>query len=562
MTRRRERRKISALTTVTESGMRAMRPARSLALLSSLTAVGQGGVVAMIFGALAERTAGVPDVGAAALAFLLLGLIRHFLDQWAGRRAFAVGQEVVHRLRGEVLTLQSRRSSALTERATSAATATLVGQGLDQLLPWFTRYAMAEIRVYVMPLVILAILLPISWVAALILIMTGPLIPLFMALIGYAARDATDLQLSESLSLNSAVLEWLNASADLRLLDGSERVVEAFAAAAERLRSRTFIVLRIAFLSSSVLELFAALGVALVAVYIGFSLLGSFSFGTWGNPMTLAGGMLILLLVPEFFQPLRDLAAAWHDKAAAEAVATQILALRDEPALPILGSGGAAVPLRGPLLVEARGLQVRRGSQKPICFPDFRIEAGQRVALVGPSGAGKTTLLALIAGLQTADAGQIFVCGHPLSDDNADAWRMRLAYAGQFPHLFHMSLRANIGLCDLHPDPARVASAIVDAGVGDILQTLPRAELTRLGENGAGVSGGEARRLTLARAFYAGAEALLADEPTADLDDETADRVIETLLALCANGTTLIVASHDDRLLRHLDCRIQLGVET
>lgn len=561
MTRKRERRKASALTIVTASGMRALRLARSLALLSSLAAVGQGGVVAVIFGALAERTAGVSDVVVASLAFLLLGLLRHGLDQWAGRQAFVVGQDVVRRLRGEVLVLQSRHAPGVSEQATSAATATLAGPGLDQLLPWFTRYALAEVRVYVMPFVILAILLPISWVAALILVVTGPLIPLFMALIGYAARDATERQLSESLSLNSAVLEWLNASADLRLLDGSARVVEAFAAAAERLRLRTFAVLRIAFLSSSVLELFAALGVALVAVYVGFSLLGTFSFGAWGGPMTLAEGLLILLLVPEFFQPLRDLAAAWHDRAAANAVAAEVLKHRDATGLPILGSGGPAAPLLGPLLIEAKGLQVRRGSQKPICFPDFRIEAGERVAVVGPSGVGKTTLLGLLAGLQAADAGQILVCGHPLNDDNADAWRMRLAYAGQFPHLFQMSLRANIGLSDVYPEPARVATAVVDAGVGDILETLPRAELTRLGENGAGVSGGEARRLTLARAFYAGAEVFLADEPTADLDDATAARVIEALLALCANGTTLIVASHDDRLLRRLDHRILLEAD-
>lgn len=561
MTRKRERRKASALTIVTASGMRALRLARSLALLSSLAAVGQGGIVAVIFGALAERTAGVSDVVVASLAFLLLGLLRHGLDQWAGRQAFVVGQDVVRRLRGEVLVLQSRHAPGVSEQATSAATATLAGPGLDQLLPWFTRYALAEVRVYVMPFVILAILLPISWVAALILVVTGPLIPLFMALIGYAARDATERQLSESLSLNSAVLEWLNASADLRLLDGSARVVEAFAAAAERLRLRTFAVLRIAFLSSSVLELFAALGVALVAVYVGFSLLGTFSFGAWGGPMTLAEGLLILLLVPEFFQPLRDLAAAWHDRAAANAVAAEVLKHRDATGLPILGSGGPAAPLLRPLLIEAKGLQVRRGSQKPICFPDFRIEAGERVAVVGPSGVGKTTLLGLLAGLQAADAGQILVCGYPLNDDNADAWRMRLAYAGQFPHLFQMSLRANIGLSDVYPEPARVATAVVDAGVGDILETLPRAELTRLGENGAGVSGGEARRLTLARAFYAGAEVLLADEPTADLDDATAARVIEALLALCANGTTLIVASHDDRLLRRLDRRILLEVD-
>jgi ATP-binding cassette subfamily C protein CydD len=559
MTRGHVRRRASALSIVTEPYATALRPARLIALLASLSAIGQGAVVALLFGVLVEGSAGLPDVIVAALSFLVIGLARHGLDQWAGRLAFLVGQSLICDVRRELVLLQTRQVPIVAERGASAATATLIGPGLDQLLPWFTRYAIAESRVYVMPFVILAVLLPISWTAVVILLVAGPLIPLFMALIGFAARDATERQLSESLSLNSAVLEWLNASTDLRLLGASRRVVEAFAASAERLRARTFTVLRIAFLSSSVLELFAALGVALVAVYVGFSLLGTFSFGTWGAPMTLAQGMFILLLVPEFFQPLRDLAAAWHDRASADAVAQEVVARRKEVVSPILGLGGPAVPLPGPLRIEVSGLELSRGPGQFLRFPDVRVEAGERLALVGPSGSGKTTLLALIAGLQGEHAGQISVCGQPLNDDTADAWRMRLAYAGQFPHLFQMSLRANIGLSDLHPEQARVATAIARAGVGDIIDALARADLTRLGENGAGISGGEARRLTLARAFHAGAELLLADEPTADLDDATAERVISTLLTLSEKGTTLIVASHDDRLLHHFDRHIFLG---
>lgn len=558
MTRKPDSRRTDPLRMLTASSQPALRPARSLAILSSMAAVGQAAIVALVFGALVDRSVDVGELAFGAVAFLVLGVFRHGIDQWAGRCAYLVGQKAIRKIREDLVRLQNRRVPMSSERAASAATATLLGSGLDLLLPWFTRYALAETRVYVMPVIILGILITISWVAAVILVVAGPLIPLFMALIGYAARDATERQLSESLSLNDAVLEWLNASADLRLLGASHRVVEAFAASAERLRVRTFTVLRIAFLSSSVLELFAAIGVALVAVYVGFSLLGTFSFGTWGEPMTLAQGMFILLLVPEFFQPLRDLAAAWHDKAAADAVAKEVLSGREEANSPILGSGGSDVALCGPARIEVHGLQVARGSGRPICFPDFQVESGERLALVGPSGSGKTTLLSALAGLQRTDAGQISVCGQTLNDDTADGWRMRLAFAGQFPHLFQMSLRANVGLSDLHPDRTRVAAAIIDAGVDDVVETLPRMELTRLGENGAGVSGGEARRLTLARAFYAEADVLLADEPTADLDDVTAERLISALLTLSRNGTTLIVASHDDRLLRYFDRKIWL----
>jgi ATP-binding cassette, subfamily C, bacterial CydD len=559
--KRADRRAVTALDTIVEPAKASLGPPAILSLCASFLALPQAAAVAWILGALVAGVASSADVLIGALAYILAGVLRHLLEQRAGRMAFSLGQTIVRDWRRRIVDRQSIATRTAVDRKASAAVATLVGPGLDQLIPWFTRYRIAELRVYVVPLVLLLVLMPLSWVTSLILLITGPVIPLFMALIGFAARDATERQLSESLSLNGAVHEWLNAAADLRLLDATPRVIAAFGGSADRLRSKTFTVLRIAFLSSSVLELFAALGVALVAVYVGFSLLGTISFGTWGAPITPTEGIFILLLVPEFFQPLRDLAAAWHDRAAASAVAEEAVKL--EAALPSALQGrGASVPaLPGSLAIDVHDLSVSAGG-RVLHFPDFSVAAGERVALTGPSGAGKTTLLTLLAGLQRPSGGKIMVCGVPLDDDHADAWRGRISYASQFPHLFQMSVRGNVGLKDRRPAYEPVAAAISDAGVSDLVQSLPRGDLTRLGESGAGVSGGEARRLTLARAFYAGADLLLADEPTADLDDETAARTIAMLLALADRGTTLILASHDQRLLRHMDRRIALGAVT
>ncbi len=536
-----------------------MRPAYGMSLTASLLVLPQAYAVALLLGSLVEGGGTLRLVLTCAAIFLLLGIARQAAEQMSGRLAFRAGQAVIHDLRTGLIDRQIRQNPLDRNRSASAQLATLAGPGLDQLLAWFFRYRLAALRVSVIPLIILVVLLPISWTTTIILLVSGPLIPLFMALIGFAARDASEKQLAETLSLNSEVLEWLNTAPDLRLLTATDRVAATFAGTATRLRAKTFSVLKIAFLSSSVLELFAAIGVAMVAVYVGFSLLGTFHIGAWGKVLSVTEGVFILLMAPEFFQPLRDLAGAWHDKANAATIADTLDRMEWASASAILGDGRKCAAMPGPVTIAATDLVLARAGQQRLNFPDFFITAGERIALVGPSGSGKTTLLSLIAGLQVPSSGCITVCGHDLSDETADAWRRRLAYVGQTPHLFQASLRANIGLADPVPDATRVAQAIIDARTSEVLAALPRADQTRLGERGAGVSGGEARRLTLARAFYARADILLADEPTANLDDATAIAIIDTLNELSRRGTTMIIATHDPRLIAHMHRSIMLG---
>lgn len=358
--------------------------------------------------------------------------------------------------------------------------------------------------------------------------------------------------------MNALLLERIRALTDLRLLDAVGRTLSDFETAADRLRRQTMEVLRIAFLSSTVLELFAAIGVALVAVYVGFALIGELRFGAWATPLTTGEGIFLLLLAPDFFQPLRDLAAAWHDKAAALAVAGEIAELEDEAATDILGSGGAHPPLAGAATVAVRSLSWTTSSGREIRYPDFAIRAGETVAVTGRSGSGKTTLLALLAGLAPAAGGTIEVGGELLDGTTADAWRARLSWIGQSPHFSNESLRANLIRSAGTRDDERLSRALTDASADGIVDTLPRGLDTRLGETGHGVSGGEARRLMVASALYSDADVILADEPTADLDEATARAVTEGLLALAARGATLVVATHDMELARRLDRSIDL----
>ncbi|WP_093251529.1 ATP-binding cassette domain-containing protein [Rubrimonas cliftonensis] len=548
------------LDALAEPARRPLRRAAALGVAAGLLWPAQAAALAWalawaLSGALSDAPTGSLWNGAAApwialCAFAALGLARAGLASAGQARAFRAAEGLVGSLRAGLVERAGRGSA--NGSAGPGALAALAGEKLDLLAPWLTRYGPARARAMVLPPAILALALSQSWAVALVLLVAGPLIPVFMALVGIAAREASRRQMVEVGALNDLLVDRLSALPDLRLLDAQDRAGADFARAAEALRARTMAVLAVAFLSSTVLELFAAIGVAMVAVWCGFSVLGVIGWGGWSGGVTPFAAIWLLLLAPEFFQPLRDLAAAWHDRAAAEAVAAELAALENGTSRPLLGAGAAAAPLDGPAAIRWRGL--RRGS---IRWPDGDIAPGERVALVGPSGSGKTTLLRLVAGLDRPDAGAIEVAGRALDDACADAWRARLAFAPQTPAFADESLRriltdGRLGT-NAEADAAALAPALAAAGAAGVVATLPRGLLARLGESGAGLSGGEARRILLARALHARPDVLLADEPTADLDAATAATVAEGLLALAATGATLIVATHDAALAARMD---------
>ena len=468
--------------------------------------------------------------------FAIAGLVRAGCGAWAGGMLFRVGEAMAAGVRRAVLDHVGRRPGGA---VSSAEIGALMAEKIPLIAPYVTRFRLGMMRVRVLPFIYLALAAWVSWAAALVLLVAGPLIPLFMALIGMAAKEASERQMVEIGAMNRILIDRIAALPDARLLGGLERSRAGFAGAAERLRGETMAVLRIAFLSSTVLELFSAIGVAMVAVYVGFSLLGEITFGAWGAPLTLFEGVFLLLLAPEFFQPLRDLAASWHDKAAAEAVAEELRAVAGAEEAAILGQGLRVAPLDGAATVRVRGVRVRN-----VALPEFEVAPGEGLALVGPSGAGKSTTLEALAGLVPLAEGRIEVAGRELEDASADAWRARLGFVPQHVQFPDLSLRDWL-------DPegkGEIEAALGRAHAEGVVAALPEGLETRLGEFGAGVSGGEARRLLLARAFQSGADVILADEPTADLDAETAGLIIEALTGAVAEGRVVIAATHDAAL--------------
>lgn len=546
-----------------------------------------------------QSGAGLSGVMWPAAGIVVAGLLRAWLDAWSSTRMFESARSHLTLWRERAITSLSARSPLDRSRLHAGTAASVLAEQAEAILPWLTRYHGAMWRVRLMPLVILLPVAWYSWAAAAVLITAAPLIPLFMVLVGWRARAASEAQWLQMSSMNAFLLDRLRGLPTLRALGSVQATARRLRASAEDLRQRTMKVLRIAFLSSAVLELFSALGVAMVAAYVGFHLLGYLEFGAWGGRLTLGEGLFILLLAPAFFEPLRELAAVWHDRAAGVAAMDALERLTGN-GLPLLDEAPAVRPADTeepamdplpsarhdrPASDDVKPASVKAASVKPastdpaspqrpapgvrltdlgFAFPDeqpvfqgfsLAVRPGEHVALVGGSGTGKTVLMSLLAGLLVPTSGRIEIDGQTLGPDTVRALRERMAWMGQRAHVFAAPVRDNIALGRPSVDDERVRQAIAKARLDAVAQAHPGISL---GEGGTGLSGGEAARLALARLMAAPeADLLLADEPTAHLDSETADQVAESLVTL-AWGRTLIVATHDPRLAARMDRVVQL----
>ncbi len=502
---------------------------------------------------------GIRAVVLPAAGILLFGLLRATCEAWGMRRVYSVARSRLSELRAQVAEALAMRSPVDSARPPSGLAASVIAEQAEAVVPYLVRYGPARWRATVVPVVIVLAVASLSWAAAAILLIAAPLIPIFMAIVGWRARAASEAQMVEMGGMNAFLLDRLRGLATLRAIDAVDATAKRLGEAAQSLRERTMAVLRIAFLSSAVLELFSALGVAMVAAYVGFHLLGTFEFGAWGRRLSLGEGMFILLLAPAFFEPLRELSAVWHDRAAGEAALASLDGLaRDGVLLPGTRTPTLAhdVAVSGAPSLRIRDLHFSQPGGD-ILFEgyDLRVVAGEHLALMGPSGSGKTALLSLIAGLLPARQGEIIVGGVPLSDRTVAGLRSRMAWMGQRPHVFAGTVHANVALGRAGVRASDVEAAMQFAVLDEVAQAHPGMSL---GEGGSGLSGGEAVRLALARvAAHPCADLLLVDEPTAHLDTYTAERVADALIEL-ARGKTLIAATHDPVLAARMDRVVRL----
>jgi ATP-binding cassette subfamily C protein CydD len=395
-----------------------------------------------------------------------------------------------------------------------------------------------------LPLVMLTFICPISWVAGGILLVSAPLIPLFMILIGMGAESISQKHFQALARMSAHFLDVLRGLPTLKLFDRSKDQVREIQKSSQAYRRRTMAVLRVAFLSSAVLEFFSAISIALVAVYLAMHFLGYINFGAYDQSLDLASGFFILLLAPDFFLPLRELGAHFHARADAVGAAEEILKVFNlvEKATPRPVTG---VRSSAPRRIEFHQISVQydRTGQHGLKTINTTIQKGERIAVVGHSGAGKSTLIHLLLGFVAPSNGRLLVNGRSLADMNIDTWRRHCAWIGQNPMLFGGTVKANIALARKNATVHKIESAARRAGVLEFSDRWDKGLDTVVGEQGLGLSMGQAQRVALARAFVKDAPLLLLDEPTASLDKATEKRILKDLDRWC-EGRTLLIATH------------------
>jgi ATP-binding cassette subfamily C protein CydD len=424
---------------------------------------------------------------------------------------------------------------------------------VEALQDFFAFYLPQLALAVMIPVAILAFVLPLSWAAGLLLALSAPLIPLFMILVGMGAESISQRNFQALSRLSAHFLDILQGLATLKLFDRSRAERTRVARFSADYRRQTMRVLRVAFLSSAVLEFFSSMSIALVAVYLGMHYLGYLSFGDYGRPLTLAGGFFILLLAPDFYLPLRELGTHYHARAAAIGASAEILKVLSDTALRS-STGTVRLPPTTAVGVSYQAVHFAydAGRLPVLKGVDFEMAAGAHVALVGASGAGKTTLLNLLMGFVVPTAGSIRINGIVLNTLDPEHWRHHLAWIGQNPVLFHGTIRENILLGRPGAVAADLESAAHAARVLEFCRHLPAGLDTPVSEQGFGLSRGQAQRVALARAFLKDAPLLLLDEPTAGLDTVN-EQLVLTALDDLYKGRTVLTITHRLENLRRAD---------
>lgn len=479
-------------------------------------------------------------LGSTALAFFGVVALRAGITWGREQVNFRVGHRVRAAVRQQLLD-QLERLGPLgrADQPVGSWSSTLLEQ-VEQLHDYYARYLPQRTLVLLVPLTILAVIFPINWVAGILFVITAPLIPLFMILVGHRAAEANRRNLQAFTRLSGHFLDRLRALETLRLFDRAQPALQEVEQISESLRQRTLAVLRLAFVSSAVLEFFTALSIALVALYFGFTYLGALRFSTLPTEVTLFAGLLTLMLAPEFYQPLRDLGSFYHAKAQALAAAQGLRsALQHESPRPAMEASRQRLPQAVQLV--ARELTIYSHLGHCLVGPlNFAVAAGSHQVIVGASGAGKSTLFHLLLGFLPY-RGSCTLDGIELRELDRQQCSLQIAWVDQMPQLLAGSLLDNIRLRDPTASEQVVARAVQRAAVDRFLADLPHGLLTPLSNNACELSVGQAQRVALARALLRPCDLLLLDEPTASLDAESEQLVQQALKQASRQQTTLTI---------------------
>ena len=527
----------------------------ALGLSGGVLMILQAWLLARIIDTVAFADAGLAQVQGWLLWLPGIFLLRAGISWGSEQTAFRAAAAVKLALRDRVVRhmqalgpawLAGQRSGALSEDLT---------RGIDGLQDYYARFLPAMSLTLLIPVAILLVVFPLDWLSGLVMLVTAPLIPLFMILIGQSVESVNQRQWKQLARMGAHFLDVIQGLTTLKLFNASRREAEVIARISDDYRHSTMQVLRLAFLTSAVLEFFSTLGIAIVAVFIGFRLyqLDLPLPDLFAPPeVSFFTGFFVLLLAPEFYLPLRSLGTHYHGRMEAIAAAERLAAILNTP-LPKGPSAPAPLPQDARLAVRFDDVHFRyEAGREALAGVGFDIAPGERVALVGPSGAGKTTVASLLLGFVRPTQGRILIDGQDLNDLDLDAWRRRLAWVPQNPRLFAGSIRDNIRLGQQDAGDAAVRTAARQAFAAEFIEALPGGYDTPVGERGAGLSGGQIQRIALARAFLRDARLVVLDEATASLDPASEAAVQQAVDALSV-GRSMLVIAHRLSTVREAD---------
>ncbi|WP_116644385.1 cysteine/glutathione ABC transporter permease/ATP-binding protein CydD [Salinivibrio sp. HTSP] len=522
----------------------------SIALLSGVLLIAQAALLAhLLHQLIIEQT----DKFTLLPSFLALAgvVLARAACSWAKEQTgYRCGEVIRQHIRHLILNRLEALGPVSIQGRPAGSWASLILEQVEELQDFFARYLPQMAIAVLIPLVILVAVFPINWASGVIFLVTAPLVPFFMALVGIKAADANRKNFKALQRLSGYFYDRLRGLPTLKLFNRVEAEAEQLHLASHTFRQRTMEVLRLAFLSSAVLEFFTAISIAVVAVYFGFSFIGELDFGHYGASISLFTGLFVLVLAPEFYQPLRDLGTFYHAKAQAIGAAESIVEFLD--AQPDTGTQGEATPDLSTVTIIAHDLEVLSPDGHVLAGPMcFSIQPGEQVALVGVSGAGKSSLLNALLGFLPY-RGSLTINGYERSELDLTHWRQSISWVGQNPQLFHGSIRDNIALANPEATPETINQVMTQAYVDEFVMRLTDGLAHPVGDRNGGLSVGQAQRIAVARALLQDGALWVLDEPTASLDAHSENRVLETLSA-ATQAKTCVQVSHRLDSLTHSD---------
>ncbi len=466
--------------------------------------------------------------------FFLFGVLKSVAiwmqKLFASKTAEKIKSDLRNRLSEKIFAL----GPVFTKNIESGKLSAIVNEGVEKLDAYYSSYLPQFFLANIIPVLILIFVFPIDLLSGFVFLVTGPVIPFFMILIGKQAESLSKKQWKTLSYLSSHFFDVIQGLTTLKLFGQSKNQIKKISEISDEFRKATLGVLKIAFLSALVLEVLSTISIAIVSVEVGLRLLyGKIEF---------YDAFFVLLLAPEFYLPMRLLGSSFHAGIDGVTASKSIFEILDAKNVAKI-SGARVEKSSVPFAIEFREVAFEyRSNTQVLKNISFKIEAGEKIALVGKSGAGKSTLLNLLLKFIEPTRGEILAKGGKLSEISRESWLRNVTYLSQHPYLFHGSVRENLLLAKPNANDSELFAALEFANIENFVRSLPQGLDTPTGERGAALSGGQVQRIALARAYLKNAPILLLDEPTANLDPEIEEEISAKIFELMKNKTVITIA--------------------